>query len=162
MSKGGASGAVTEVVLVRGGDASVLTTGAIKVYDVSPHVSSEWQSMAALNTSLDSGNLSDSFATDVSAYRDFAVLMDVSVTGAPTDLTIKAQYSSNIAGPWRTLQNWFWADLTWDDATVDDAAWDHPAFQDRCPTQFMRIFATMTTASAGTFTLANCELHLKD
>lgn len=100
-------------------------------------------------------------STFVGNYRKFALCMDLGVAGTPTDITVKMQFSSDGSTNWRTVQNWFWGDVIWDDATIGVATWDQPALIGDCPTQYARVVA-IHTGGAGTFTLANFELHLKD
>lgn len=112
------------------------------------------------NTGSDNPSTNSS-AVDVSAYRNFAFLFDLTVSSAPTDIQVYAQFSSNGTANWRALHDWKWNDLRWDDTTPGQATWQHPALLGECPTQYMRFFITMTGGS-GTFIVDNAELHLKD
>jgi hypothetical protein len=162
MGKGGASGATTEVVIQRGGDASVLTTGAIKVYDTAGGggVTGSVVMLTDLDGALTGAASAEHTAIDTSSARKFGLGGNITKTGSPTDLVIEARMATNTSTTLRLpMRNWFWGDLRWDDTVVGASGLDFYLEGD-VSAPAMSVFATMT--GSNTFTLSNMFMVLKD
>jgi len=90
-----------------------------------------------------------STSIDISAYRWFELLIDLAVTGTPTDLLIEAEVSDDDTTFYKHMRGPF-GDLRYEDTAGDL----REAIGDVCPSNYLRVKATATgTTALNKFTL---------
>lgn len=86
---------------------------------------------------------------DVSAYRDFLLLVNVAVVDTPTDIVIRVQFSDD-GSTYYNYMNGPFGDLRYEDA----AGAKLEAIAGKCIAQYMRVYVAATgTGSTHKFTL---------
>ena len=153
-----------EVYILRGGDASILASGALKVSDVGGGGSgavgySAFVTLSGLNMALTGGASTSVDGIDTSQARHFTLAGNVAKTGTPTDIVLEVRFTTNTGtAVYFPYQNDFWGDLRWDDTAIGSG---FPfALHGEVDSDYVSIYAEMS--GSNTVTLSNMTLFLKD